>query len=158
MAGEQDIWEIPKHQMGRDKHMAGHIRNTMASNSRRWTLDILCILSKNKLIHLKCYGNLEIDGKSQNRPFLHFNAYKLLNNCHFNCGNRQLLLISNICIIYFNFAFVIHFFGMLPSKLDYSPAQLLSNPPPLLTVPGWRSPWWNLLINADGNKHEDKET
>ena len=58
----------------------------------------------------------KMDGKSQNRPFLHFNAYNLLNNCHFNCGNRPLLLIGNICIIYFNFAFVIHFFWDAPIK------------------------------------------
>ena len=128
----QDIWEIPWHQIVGDKHLKFYASCQKKTDSSQ-------VLWK-----------LEMDGKSQNCPFLHFNAYNLL--------NRPLLLIGNICIIYFNFAFVIHFFGMLPSKLDYSPAQLLSNRPPLLTVPGWRGPGWNILINADGNKHENKET
>ena len=95
----QDIWEIPWHQIVGDEHLTFYASYQKKTDSSQ-------VLWK-----------LEIDGKSQNRPFLHFNAYNLLNNCHFNCGNRPLLLIGNTCIIYFNFAFVIHFLGRTHQNL-----------------------------------------
>ena len=59
--------------MGRDKHMAGHMRIPWHQIVGDEHLTFYASYQK-KIDSSQVLWKLEIDGKSQNRPFLHFNA------------------------------------------------------------------------------------
>ena len=68
----QDIWEIPWHQIVGDKHLTFY-----ASYLKNWFISSVMEI---------WYG-----WEKSKSPIFTLNAYNLLYNCHFNCGNRPFL-------------------------------------------------------------------